>query len=294
MFFSIIIPNYNSKYLERTIQSVIQQNYDGWELIIVDNKSPNNIYELVKKFKNYPIKLINIENKGIIAKSRNLGILESKFNWICFLDSDDFWVEDKLFEVKKFIEMNDLKKGILYHSVANSNKKRNKGKLLKNLSQKISKPYFDSLLINGNFIAQSSIIIDKQTLHSVNMYDENVRKFSWEDYDLWLRLSKSNNNFYYINKILGYIWTEEEEGRISNQKQSFINSLNFLHYYKNDLKKITHNNYVDSKVYKDILNYYFNTKSFLKFFVQFKKIKKKNFKMNIKFILIFFYRFLKK
>jgi len=294
VFFSIIIPNYNSKYLERTIQSVIQQNYDGWELIIVDNKSPNNIYELVKKFKNYPIKLINIENKGIIAKSRNLGILESKFNWICFLDSDDFWVEDKLFEVKKFIEMNDLKKGILYHSVANSNKKRNKGKLLKNLSQKISKPYFDSLLINGNFIAQSSIIIDKQTLHSVNMYDENVRKFSWEDYDLWLRLSKSNNNFYYINKILGYIWTEEEEGRISNQKQSFINSLNFLHYYKNDLKKITHNNYVDSKVYKDILNYYFNTKSFLKFFVQFKKIKKKNFKMNIKFILIFFYRFLKK
>lgn len=294
MFFSIIIPNYNSKYLERTIRSVIQQNYDGWELIIVDNKSPNNIYELVKKFKNYPIKLINIENKGIIAKSRNLGILESKFNWICFLDSDDFWVEDKLFEVKKFIEMNDLKKGILYHSVANSNKKRNKGKLLKNLSQKISKPYFDSLLINGNFIAQSSIIIDKQTLHSVNMYDENVRKFSWEDYDLWLRLSKSNNNFYYINKILGYIWTEEEEGRISNQKQSFINSLNFLHYYKNDLKKITHNNYVDSKVYKDILNYYFNTKSFLKFFVQFKKIKKKNFKMNIKFILIFFYRFLKK
>jgi len=294
VFFSIIIPNYNSKYLERTIRSVIQQNYDGWELIIVDNKSPNNIYELVKKFKNYPIKLINIENKGIIAKSRNLGILESKFNWICFLDSDDFWVEDKLFEVKKFIEMNDLKKGILYHSVANSNKKRNKGKLLKNLSQKISKPYFDSLLINGNFIAQSSIIIDKQTLHSVNMYDENVRKFSWEDYDLWLRLSKSNNNFYYINKILGYIWTEEEEGRISNQKQSFINSLNFLHYYKNDLKKITHNNYVDSKVYKDILNYYFNTKSFLKFFVQFKKIKKKNFKMNIKFILIFFYRFLKK
>ncbi len=124
MFFSIVIPSFNSNYIERTIQSVIVQNYSGWELIIVDNNSSNNIYELVKKFKNYPIKLINIENKGIIAKSRNLGILESKFNWICFLDSDDFWVQDKLFEVKKFIELNGLKKGILYHSVANSNKKK--------------------------------------------------------------------------------------------------------------------------------------------------------------------------
>lgn len=293
MFFSIVIPSFNSNYIERTIQSVIVQNYSGWELIIVDNNSSNNIYELVKKFKNYPIKLINIENKGIIAKSRNLGILESKFNWICFLDSDDFWVQDKLFEVKKFIELNGLKKGILYHSVANSNKKKNKGKLLKNLSQKVSKPYFESLLINGNYIAQSSVIVDKHTLHSVNMYDENVRKFSWEDYDLWLRLSKNNNNFYHINKTLGYIWTEEE-GRISNQKQSFINSLNFLHYYKDDLKKITHNNYVYSQVYRDILNYYFNAKSFLKFFVQFKKIKKKNFKIYIKFVLIFFYRFQKK
>ena len=65
------------------------------------------------------------------------------------------------------------------------------------------------------------------------------------------------NNFYHINKTLGYIWTEEEEGRISNQKQSFINSLNFLHYYKSDLNKITQNNYGHSQVYKDILNYYF-------------------------------------
>ncbi len=293
MFFSIVIPSFNSNYIERTIQSVIQQNYSGWELIIVDNNSSNNISDLVKNYRDYPIKLIKIENKGIIAKSRNLGILESKFNWICFLDSDDFWVQDKLFEVKKFIEMNGLKKGILYHSVANSNKKNNKGKLLKNLSKKISKPYFDSLLINGNYIAQSSVIVDKHTLHSVKMYDENVKKFSWEDYDLWLRLSKSNNDFYHINKILGYIWTEEEEGRISNQKQSFINSLNFLHYYKSDLKKITQNNYAYSQVYKDILNYYFNTKNFLKFFVQFKKIKKKNLKMYIKFVLIFFYRFQK-
>ena len=293
MFFSIVIPSFNSNYIERTIQSVIQQNYSGWELIIVDNNSSNNISDLVKNYRDYPIKLIKIENKGIIAKSRNLGILESKFNWICFLDSDDFWVQDKLFEVKKFIEMNGLKKGILYHSVANSNKKNNKGKLLKNLSKKISKPYFDSLLINGNYIAQSSVIVDKHTLHSVKMYDENVKKFSWEDYDLWLRLSKSNNDFYHINKTLGYIWTEEEEGRISNQKQSFINSLNFLHYYKSDLKKITHNNYAYSQVYKDILNYYFNTKNFSKFFVQFKKIKKKNLKMYIKFVLIFFYRFQK-
>jgi glycosyltransferase involved in cell wall biosynthesis len=293
VFFSIVIPSFNSNYIERTIQSVIQQNYSGWELIIVDNNSSNNISDLVKNYRDYPIKLIKIENKGIIAKSRNLGILESKFNWICFLDSDDFWVQDKLFEVKKFIEMNGLKKGILYHSVANSNKKNNKGKLLKNLSKKISKPYFDSLLINGNYIAQSSVIVDKHTLHSVKMYDENVKKFSWEDYDLWLRLSKSNNDFYHINKTLGYIWTEEEEGRISNQKQSFINSLNFLHYYKSDLKKITHNNYAYSQVYKDILNYYFNTKNFSKFFVQFKKIKKKNLKMYIKFVLIFFYRFQK-
>ena len=108
---SVITPMYNSsKYIEETLQSVISQTHENWEIFIIDDCSSDNCVELVSRFKKLDdrIKLIiNEENQGA-AIARNIGIRKANGRYIAFLDSDDIWVPTKLeeqitFYVKKSI-----------------------------------------------------------------------------------------------------------------------------------------------------------------------------------------------
>ena len=100
-FFSIVIPNYNSKYLYRTLESLKKQTFTNWEAIVVDNNSNYNADAIISNYNDDRFKLYRIENKGIIAKSRNFGILKSTSEYIFFLDSDDFLRTDALINIKK-------------------------------------------------------------------------------------------------------------------------------------------------------------------------------------------------
>ena len=94
---SIILPTYNrAELLGRAISSVIQQDYKNWELMIVDNYSQDGTDEVVESFKDSRIRLLKIQNAGVIGKSRNHGIRNSKGQWLAFLDSDDWWLPSKL------------------------------------------------------------------------------------------------------------------------------------------------------------------------------------------------------
>ena len=75
ILFSIIIPTYNrEKMLKNAIKSVLNQTYKNWEIIIVDNYSKDNTKKMVENFKSKKIKFYQINNNGIIAKSRNIGV----------------------------------------------------------------------------------------------------------------------------------------------------------------------------------------------------------------------------
>ena len=94
---SVIIPNFNRDYcLGRTIQSVVDQTYKNWELIVVDNNSTDNSIAVVNSFDDPRISVVQINNDGIIARSRNLGIKKEKGEYLAFLDSDDWWEKTKL------------------------------------------------------------------------------------------------------------------------------------------------------------------------------------------------------
>lgn len=105
---SIIMPSYNTgKFIQETINSVKNQTYNNWELIIVDDGSTDNTDEVVRAIKDDRIKYIkNKVNKGA-AISRNIALREAKGRWIAFLDSDDLWKEDKLEKQIKFMEDNN-------------------------------------------------------------------------------------------------------------------------------------------------------------------------------------------
>lgn len=106
---SIIMPSYNTgAYIKKTIQSVINQSYQNWELIIVDDCSTDNTDEAVQPFLNdMRIRYIKNEVNSGAAISRNRALMEAKGKWIAFLDSDDLWVPEKLEKQIHFMEINN-------------------------------------------------------------------------------------------------------------------------------------------------------------------------------------------
>lgn len=105
---TIIMPSYNaSKYIQTSINSIQNQTYSNWELIVVDDCSTDNTIEIVKEFNDSRIRLyVNEKNSGA-AISRNKALREAKGKWIAFLDSDDVWLPEKLEKQIRFMEEND-------------------------------------------------------------------------------------------------------------------------------------------------------------------------------------------
>ena len=94
---SIIIPTYNQAHLlVKCLQSVLSQTLTNWEALVINNFSDDNTIEVVNRFNDPRIQLVNFRNYGIIAASRNQGIDRSNADFIAFLDSDDIWYPSKL------------------------------------------------------------------------------------------------------------------------------------------------------------------------------------------------------
>lgn len=104
---SIIMPSYNTAlYIEETIQSVLNQTYPNWELIIVDDCSTDNTDEVLEKIKDPRIHYLKNEKNSGAAVSRNKALRKAKGQWIAFLDSDDLWMPNKLEKQIRFMEEN--------------------------------------------------------------------------------------------------------------------------------------------------------------------------------------------
>ena len=239
-FFSIILPTYNqSEFLKKSIKSILSQTFKNWELLIINNNSTDNTDNVIKSFKDNRIKVYKINNKNILAKSRNLGIKNSSSKWLCFIDSDDIWHPKKLEITKKYIETENG--DLFYHDLNFINKKFIFfKKKIQDKSKKITYPVIKYFAYNGNGVGQSSVVVKKEILEKIGLISENKDKYSWEDFDTWIRISQLTNNFIRIPKTLASIWVGSEN--ISNLNRNIINNLNIKKYYN----KIFYNS-IDSK-----------------------------------------------
>ena len=94
---SIVVPVYNAeRYLKDTLQTVLDQTYEKWELLLVDDCSTDTSVEIIKTYKDKRIKLILQEKNSGAAVTRNRGIVEATGEYIAFLDADDIWMQNKL------------------------------------------------------------------------------------------------------------------------------------------------------------------------------------------------------
>ena len=202
ILFSVIIPTYNSaNFLKTALSSVIRQSYQKWEAIIVDNNSSDNTTEVIDSFKDSRIRVVSINNNGVIAASRNLGIRESNGDWIAFLDSDDKWYPSKLYDVYQII------KHMPYYDVISSdevkvNEQKEKIKTLR--FGPLPKKSYKHMLLYGNRLSTSATTVKKSFIinHEIN-FNEHENYITVEDYDFWLHVALNGAKFKFIPKING-------------------------------------------------------------------------------------------
>jgi glycosyltransferase involved in cell wall biosynthesis len=199
---SVVIPTFNhASYLGRTLQSVLDQTYTNWEAIVIDNHSTDKTDEVMTSFADPRIIYLKIHNNGVIAASRNLGIRTAKGEWIAFLDSDDWWVVDKLQVC--FDSIND-KVDLIYHDLGIVSDQPRLFSRKTSKSWQVKPPVLMDLLLKGNAITNSSVVVRKRFLERIGGINESVGMISSEDYNTWLRIAQFTEQFVYLPRRLGY------------------------------------------------------------------------------------------
>ena len=202
---SVIIPTYNrEEYICETIQSVLDQTYKDFEIIVVDDGSTDNTKKKLEIFGS-KIKLTEQKNSER-AISRNNGIKNSGGKYIAFLDSDDIWIKDKL---EKQVEVLDNKKDfiLVYGQSHRINKKSQTIKTAKRQLEGYSGNVFEELLMR-NFITSPTPMIRREYFEMTTGF--NTKYIPYEDWEFWLRFSLFGK-FYFIPDLLAYYRIHPEQ-----------------------------------------------------------------------------------
>lgn len=182
MLVSIITPSFNSaNYIVATIQSVLAQTYQNWEMIIVDDCSIDNSCDIIEKYmeEDSRIKLLRLSENSGAAVARNTGIETATGRFIAFLDSDDKWHPKKLEKQIKFMLDNQY-----YFTYTEYHKVNENGAFINNT--KIPKFINYNKLLKTNYIGCLTAMYDSENLGKV--YFPLIRKR--QDYALWLKILK--------------------------------------------------------------------------------------------------------
>ncbi|UCV05492.1 glycosyltransferase family 2 protein [Dechloromonas denitrificans] len=193
---SVVMPVYKvERYVAHSIQSVLDQSMDDWELILVDDASPDASAEVIAKFTDQRIRYLKHENNKGLAEARNTGIHAAQGDYIALLDSDDVALPDRLAKQVRFLE-NNPGVGLVGTWAELIDEAGNKAGLRSN-------PYPDNLLrpmlvFRNPFIA-SSLMIRKNALPT-----DLFRTMLAEDYDLTSRIAENWDIVYLPNYLIQY------------------------------------------------------------------------------------------
>ena len=236
---SVILPTYNWKpeWLSESIESVLNQTFKDFELIIINDASNNNIEETILKYRDKDPRIVYLKNEKNLklVKTLNRGIEHSKWKYIARIDDDDIWInKDKLKKQVNFMEDNEDYWLCWTEKIVVINEQWKQINVVKN---RTSDNDIRNHILQSNQFVHSSILIRKTILNNVWVYDPKYNKA--EDYEVWCRIwtkykftnleniaikyrinSKwvSMNNFYYQKRL------------------SFKICLKYLKYYPNFIK----------------------------------------------------------
>jgi glycosyltransferase involved in cell wall biosynthesis len=192
---TVIIPTYNrADFLNESIQSVVSQTFTDYELIVVDDGSSDHTEAVVREFPE--VRYVACSENSGVSYARNFGINLARGRYICFLDSDDLWIKNKLEAQIHWMEENAdcqvcytdeiwIRKGIRVNPM--------------NKHRKCSGDIFPHSLPLC-IVSPSSVLMRSSLFDEVGVFDENLP--ACEDYDLWLRISLKYPVYYIAEKLI--------------------------------------------------------------------------------------------
>lgn len=222
-FVSIITPTYNcAKFIGATIESVLNQTYQNFEMIIVDDASKDNTEEVVKSFKDKRIKYIRLSKNSGPAVARNRAMEEAKGKYMAFLDSDDLWKREKLEKQINFIKKNKYK--IICSDYEQIDEEGNKLNKIIPCKKKVN---YNGILLSCP-VGNSTVFYDVSKLGKFKV--PNIRKRN--DDALWLQILKKEEYMYGQKEVL-------MEYRIRQNSVS-SNKLSLIKYHWQLYREIEH------------------------------------------------------
>ncbi|MBF6626538.1 glycosyltransferase [Aerococcaceae bacterium zg-BR9] len=207
---SIITPVYNAaRFLDTMIESIVNQTYQDWELILVDDKSEDESIHIIEQWqaKDSRIRYIELAENSGAAVARNRAMAAARGRWIAFIDSDDFWAPDKLALQLSFMQM--TKVAFSYTDFALVDEE---GTVIKSQVHVPNRLDYDGLLKN-TAIACSTVMIDQSVVGPFRM--PLVRK--GQDTATWLMLMREHGlTAYAVPKVLNYY--RQVDGSVSSNR----------------------------------------------------------------------------
>jgi glycosyltransferase involved in cell wall biosynthesis len=200
---SVIIPLHNKEqYILNTIYSVLNQTFKAFEVLVVNDGSTDNSLQVLKTVNDIRLRVFSIENSGV-SVARNLGLEKSNYEYVSFLDADDYWDNNFLSEIVMLV--NQYPKERVFASGRTSLFKNHKiqyqNSFLPDLNE-VDK--IDYLKVISKFLPpvnSSNALFKKTALLEAGVFKEDQKQH--EDHDLWLRVCRSSQ-VVYVNKPLSY------------------------------------------------------------------------------------------
>ncbi|WP_264874456.1 glycosyltransferase family 2 protein [Vibrio agarivorans] len=199
---SIVMPTYNRGYvISNAIQSVIEQVYKNWELLIVDDGSADNTKEIVESFSDERIKFFEMPENGGVSKARNFALNQAAGTYISYLDTDNDWSDNFLLNMVGNLEENPGFKSAYSAQYIFKGSDRPYG---------IRFGLFNrTLLENRNYIDMNAFVHKRSLYRELGGFDSNLRRLV--DYDLVLRYTEDNKPLAVKNILSNYYYNEGEE-----------------------------------------------------------------------------------
>ncbi|QKJ30434.1 glycosyltransferase [Mucilaginibacter mali] len=201
---SVIMPAFNAeKHMAESVETVINQTYQNWELIIVNDGSTDSTGAIAQQYAlaDKRIKLINQQNKKLSA-ARNTGIKASTGDWIAFLDADDLWVTDKLEKQIDIINTNPDIGLVFSDGYIFNDGDMNTDFPYGAVSGRFTGVQMYKRLYQGNYVPILSVLVKKTHLDKAGWQDEQF--VACQDWDYWLRLAGNDVIFYGMPDRLFY------------------------------------------------------------------------------------------
>lgn len=217
-YVSVILPTYNrASELGKAMQSVLDQTYENLELIVVNDGSTDETEQVVRGFSDARVRLVQSEKNGGLAYARNMGIREARYDLLAFHDDDDLWKPEKLENQVRELLQSDHSTGFCYCEMSYI---MLDGKTVhivprREISDVRKRGYLYPELLRRNFIGGPTLLVRKECLEEVGLFDETLAIF--EDWDMVLRLSRCYDAAFVAEPLYDYF---EHEKSLTTDRSS--------------------------------------------------------------------------